>query len=306
MKHAARFLAWCALVAGLARLFALSAPEDPSPSADAAARLTVLTGAGTAEMTMAQWLPNAVAAEMPVSFGPEALKAQAVAARTYAMSARRHENADICILGGGCCVAWRDEASLRRLWGDGYEKNMAAVLAAVEETDGQYLAYEGQAIQAVFHASSLGTTEASSAIWSAQPYLVSVPTPEQDADVPDLVTTAFFTAKELAGALGVAPAGDPAEWLDEPRLDGACRVASLAVGGTVFSGQAVRSALGLRSTAFTADWDGARFRFTIAGYGHGVGMSQYGAQLYAAQGMDYRAILAHYYPGTELTSLPSR
>ena len=306
MKYAAYCLAWCALVMALALLFARAAPEAPAGTLDDSTYLTVLTAAGPVQMTVAQWLPHAVAAEMPVSFGPEALKAQAVAARTYALSARRHENADICILGGGCCVAWRDESSLRELWGGDYEKNRTAVLAAVRDTDGQYLSYDGEAIQAVFHASSYGSTEASAAIWTDQPYLVSVPTPETADTVPDLITTARFTAAELAAALDVSPAGDPGQWLGEPILDGAGRVASMAVGGEVFSGAELRRALSLRSTAFTARWDGERFIFTAAGHGHGVGMSQYGAAAYAAMGWGYETILAHYYPGTALTSLSSR
>ena len=306
MKHAAYCLAWCALVMALALLFARAVPEAPAGSLDERTYLTVLTAEGPAEMTMAQWLPHAVAAEMPVFFGPEALKAQAVAARTYALSARRHANADICILGGGCCVAWRDEAALHELWGGDYEKNMAAIQAAIHDTDGQYLSYDGEAIQAVFHASSLGSTEASAAIWTAQPYLVSVSTPETAGDTPDLITTACFTAAELSAALDISPAGDPGQWLGEPVLDEAGRVAGMAVGGQVFSGAELRRALGLRSTAFTARWDGERFIFTAAGHGHGVGMSQYGAAAYAAMGWGYEDILAHYYPGTELTSLSSR
>ena len=89
-------------------------------------------------------------------------------------------------------------------------------------------------------------------------------------------------------------------------MDGAGRVASMAVGGKAFSGAELCRALGLRSTAFTADWDGEKFLFTAAGHGHGVGMSQYGAAAYAAMGWGYEAILAHYYPGTALTSLSSR
>ena len=306
MKHAARFLAWCALVAGLALLFQPPASESSPSWADAAIPLTVLTGAGPAGMSMEQWLPGAVAAEMPVSFGPEALKAQAVAARTYAMSARRHENANVCILNDGCCTAWRDEAALRELWGKDYEKNMAAIMAAVHGTDGQYLTYGGEAIQAVFHASSLGCTEASGALWSDLPYLVSVSTPETPEDTPGLVTSAAFAPRELAGALGISPAMAPTGWLGVSVLDDAGRVEYLSIGGRTFSGIELRQALGLRSTAFTAAWDGEKFVFTVSGHGHGVGMSQYGARTCAAQGWDYRAILAHYYPGTELTARSSR
>ncbi len=306
VKRAAWFLVWCALVAGLAHLYLLPAPESAASRLDGAVALTVLTRAGPVSMTAAQWLPGALAAEMPASFESEALKAQAVAARTYAMSAHRHTEADLCILNGGCCVAYKDEAALRALWDTDYEKNMAAIEAAILATDGQYLIYEGEAIQAVFHASSAGSTEESAAIWSPAPYLVSVPTPETPENTPGLVTTVRFTPGELAEALGISPEGDPAAWLGEAVLDGAGRVAYISIGGQRFTGGEIRGALGLRSTAFTATWDGDRFVFTVSGHGHGVGMSQYGAQAYAAMGWGYEAILAHYYPGTTLTSLSSR
>ena len=306
VKRAARFLAWCALVAGLAHLYLRPAPESAASRLDSAISLTVLTQAGPVSMTAAQWLPGALAAEMPASFESEALKAQAVAARTYAMSAHRHAEADLCTLNGGCCVAYRDEAALRALWGGSYEKNMAAIKAAILATDGQYLTYGGEAIQAVFHASSAVSTEASAAIWSPAPYLVSVPTPETPENTPGLVTTVRFTPEELSEALDISPAGDPAAWLGKPVSDSAGRVAALTVGGRRFTGSEIRGALGLRSTAFTAAWDGEQFVFTVSGHGHGVGMSQYGAQAYAAMGWGYEAILAHYYPGTELTSLSFR
>ena len=306
VKRAARFLAWCALVAGLAHLYLPSAPESAAARLDSAISLTVLTQAGPVAMTAAAWLPGALAAEMPAAFEPEALKAQAVAARTYAMSARRHADADLCVLNGGCCIAYKDEAALRALWGGGYEKYMAAIEAAILDTDGQYLTYGGEAIQAVFHASSAGSTEESGAIWSPAPYLVSVPTPETPENTPGLVTTVRFTPEELADALDISPAGDPGVWLDEPVLDGAGRVAYITVGGKRFAGGELRGALGLRSTAFAVSWDGEQFTFTVSGHGHGVGLSQYGAQAYAAMGWGYEAILAHYYPGTTLTSLSSR
>ncbi len=290
---------WCMLLACMTGLFYLGGDAPAPDSADSRTPVTLLTGDGPVDMTMADWLPFAVAAEMPVSFGPEALKAQAVAARTFVLAGARHENADVCAE-GGCCVAFLDEPALRDRWGADFAQNMWQIRQAVAATDGQFLTYDGKAIQAAFHASSAGATEDSAAIWSAVPYLVSVPSPENAQAVPGLVTTVRLTADELAGALALDPAGDPAGWMGAAALDPAGRVESMTVGGMRFSGSELRSRLGLRSTAFTAAWDGSAFTFTVSGYGHGVGMSQYGARLYAEQGMDYREILAHYYPGTAL------
>ena len=304
MKTWQKLYFWCVFMAALTGLFYLGDGPDEMLTADGQTPVTLLTDAGPAEITMAEYLPMAVAAEMPVSFGPEALKAQAVAARTFVLACQKHENADVCVH-SGCCLAYMDEPSLRQFWGDGYDGNMRAVRAAVAATDGEYLTYEGEAIQAAFHAGSIGATEDSGAIWSALPYLVSVETPETAQNAPELMSDAVFSPAGLAATLGLEAEGDPASWLGPVVLDSAGRVRTVTVLGKRFTGSTVRSLLGLRSTAFSAQFDGTVFRFTVAGSGHGVGMSQTGARLYAAQGMGYRDILAHYYPGTELARTAS-
>ena len=300
MKCFPRFLLWLALTAGLSGQFYL-ADAPRAESADGRTALILLTEDGPRTMTMAEYLPGAVAAEMPAGFRPEALRAQAVAIRTFALACTRHPGADLCA-DPGCCLAWLDEPSLRERWGADYDAFYAAVAAAAADTDGLYLTYGGQAIQAAFHASSAGATEDSANLWSPLPYLVSVSSPETVRDAPGLVTTVTMTVRELAEALSVAPAEDPAGWLGEPELDSAGRVKSMTVGGKAFSGSQLRSLLGLRSTAFTVRRDGDAVCFTVSGYGHGVGMSQWGANTYAAQGMRWQDILAHYYPGTELAA----
>ena len=301
MKFVERFFLWCLILAALAGLF--YAQGRPGLSPDAGTPLRLLTDEGVKTMTMAQYLPLAVAAEMPASFEPEALRAQAVAARTFALACRAHasDGADVCSR-SGCCIAFAEEDGLRAAWGPDYDGYMAKLEQAVADTDGEYLVYDGAPIQAVFHASSLHQTEDSGNLWSPLPYLVSVVTPEQPRDVPGLVTQVKMTAQELAGALGLGGQGDPAGWLEGLQNDGAGRVQSLTVCGQTFSGQQARALLGLRSTAFSVQWQDGVFLFTVSGYGHGVGMSQYGAQTYALRGLDYRAILAHYYPGAALTA----
>ena len=300
IRAAVRHIAlWSAVFTALLLLFHHFSPTQAEALSDAGTRLTVLTKDGPSEMTMAEYLPHAVAAEMPVSFGQEALKAQAVAARTYVLASRRHPDADICT-DSGCCLAYRTEDELRALWGTDYDACMAAVTDAVTATDGEILTYAGAPIQAVFHASSAGSTEDSAAVWSPQPYLVAVASPETADAVLELVTTVSFLPAELAERLGLSGSGAPETWLADTERDDAGRVKYLRIAGQALSGAFVRSALGLRSTDFSVRYDDGSFVFTVAGYGHGVGMSQTGAKLLAAGGWTYDEILAHYYPGTEL------
>ncbi len=301
MSSAVKALCWGALVAVLAVLFYSFAPAEDK-AADERTSFVLLMEDGPRTVTMAEYLPLALAAEMPVDFGPEALKAQAVAIRTYVLASRRHGEANVCT-DSGCCLAFAAGSSLRERWGGDYRENWRAVAAAAAATDGEYLAYGGQAIQAVFHASSAGTTESSAALWSAVPYLVSVASPERAQDVPGLITTVTVTAEAFAETLGLSLTGDPAGWVESTALEDSGRVREVMVAGQRFSGAEMRSRFGLRSTDFTLAWGGGAFQFTVAGNGHGIGMSQYGAKTYAARGWTYERILSHYYPGTVLTEL---
>lgn len=291
-------------------LLAVGLPAQEA-ALDAEIRLTVRSGGGVTETTMAEWLPGVVAAEMPASFEPEALKAQAVAARTFLLEHRQnrpenHPNADVCD-DPACCCAHKTDAALKESWGGDAGKNLRRIRSAVQETDGQILTYQGEPILAAFHASSSGKTEDSAALWGAVPYLVSVSTPETEADVPGFQSSVTFSPDELKAAIlterpeAVFPE-DPAMWLGAAEPDAGGRVGSITIAGETFSGAALRRVLNLRSAAFTAEYADGSFTFTVTGHGHGVGMSQYGANVMAKQGSDYAEILAHYYPGTELAS----
>ncbi len=284
----------------------------PAPTAEIAAEkaprtVVVLTDAGEREMDLQDYLTGVVAAEMPASFAAEALKAQAVAARSYAlcqMRGAKHGTAQLCT-DFRCCQAWKSDEALRAQWGARYEENLARVRAAVEETDGEYLAWEGQPALALFHASSAGATEDCGELWSARPYLVSVSSPETAADVPDYVSYVQCTALDFRDTiLSACPdadfSGPPEDWLGPLSRDGSGRVSACEIGGASLSGAKLRELFALRSTAFTLECVEGGFRFTVIGHGHGVGMSQYGAQVMALSGADYREILAHYYPGTAL------
>ena len=289
---------------------ASASPDAHYAGADEDISFTALSGGEAVETTMAEWLPGVVAGEMPASFEDEALKAQAVAARTYILSLMTsakaaHPDAAVCD-DPGCCKAHLTDAQMRDNWGDSCEANYAKITSAVHATDGQYLTYEGEAIEAVFHSSSAGMTEDSAEVWNARPYLVSVESPETAEDVPNYVTSVTVSAADFAAKIsGAYPeadlSGEPITWLGPVTNDGSGRVESAEIGGVQVPGTELRTLFSLRSTAFTLNCTDSGFLFTVTGYGHGVGMSQYGANVMAGSGSDYREILAHYYPGTELT-----
>ena len=172
------------------------APTDALPAqllADAAIPIALMTDAGIEEISMAEYLPLALAAEMPASFAPDALKAQAVALRSYALhwQAQRksaHPDADVCA-SSACCTARTDLQSLRESWGADFEAYYEKICAAVRETDGQYLVWESAPALTVFHAASAGATEFGAALGMDKAYLVSVSTPELSSTVRNLITT---------------------------------------------------------------------------------------------------------------------
>lgn len=270
---------------------------------------TVIDNGEAKEVTMADYLPYVLAAEVPVAFSEDALKAQAVAARTYILYCTEHTNpkhpeADICTE-AGCCMAYAEETELRGVWGDKFEENMEIIKSAITETDGQVLTFKENPILASFHSSSSGKTEAGKELWGDVPYLACVKSPETENDVPNFVTTVEVSKdnfRETVLLLKTAAvfSDNPSEWVTNTELDESGRVRSITIGGAVLSGSEVRKLFTLRSTAFTLEYKDGVFVFTVKGYGHGLGMSQYGANVMAKNGFDYKEILSHYYPQTEL------
>ena len=281
----------------------------PFPGAAVPRTLLVKQGDTVLEMDMQDYLEGVVAAEMPAAFPSEALKAQAVAARTYALycaATGKHADADVCT-DYTCCQAWKSREALQESWGADGDANREKIRAAVEETRGQYLSYEGRPVFAAFHASSAGATEDSGRLWSPQPYLISVPSPENADTVPNYVTTLDCSPLDFRDTLLSAwPqadfTGEEETWLGQVRRDESGRVDAVTLGGLEIPGTELRRLFSLRSTAFTLEYREGRFVFTVTGSGHGVGMSQYGARVMADGGAAYPDILAHYYPGTSLVS----
>ena len=254
------------------------------------------------------YLIGAVAAEMPLSWPDEALKAQAVAAHSYVLYCRDHATA----ANGAWLSAdparrqgYLTDAVLHSYWGTRYDANYIRLSALVDSVLTQVLCYEGAPAGTSYFAISNGRTEASENVWgTALPYLVSVDSStDLSADHYEyaLTLSAQQTAQQLA-ALGLtADLAAPEQWFGTPEYTAAGYVAALPVCGQRITGTALRQALGLRSTCFTVRYESGAFCFTTKGYGHGVGLSQWGAKALAEQGQNFADILAHYYPGTSLS-----
>ncbi len=262
------------------------------------------SGGAVQEMDLNTYLVGVVLAEMPASFEMEALKAQAVAARTYtrkaAQTGGKHGDGSVCSR-SACCQAYI--ASEEYLAKGGTQENLDKVYTAVTETSGYVLTYEGELIEATYFSSSGGWTEDAAAVWGTDyPYLQSVASPGEEAAGYD-VDTVTYTSRQFQNALGVILEGSPYAWFGAMERTEGGGVASVEIGGIVYTGAQLRSLLGLRSTAFTVQTGQEEIIITTRGYGHRVGMSQYGADAMAMQGSTFREILQHYYQDTELTYL---
>ena len=258
----------------------------------------------TGEMDMDTYLVGVVLAEMPAYFEPEALKAQAVVARTYTRKAYttggKHGDGSICTQ-PACCQAYIAESDY--LTQGGTQENLERVRSCVLATSGQVLTYEGELIEATYFSSSGGITEDAVAVWGTDfPYLRSVSSPGEEKATyhTDSVT---FTRQQLESALEVTLTGNSDSWFQGFLFTRGAGVASVTVGGETFTGIDLRQKLGLKSTCFSVTPGVDSVTITTQGYGHRVGMSQYGADAMALSGSGYADILAHYYPGTSLERL---
>lgn len=253
------------------------------------------------QMDMDEYLTGVVLAEMPAFFEPEALKAQAVAARTYARKAAvtggKHGDGSVCT-DYTCCQAYLSpEEYLEK---GGIRDDIQKVRSAVLDTSGYVLTYNGELIEAVYFSCSGGKTEDAAAVWGTDyPYLRSTDSPGEEGAA-FYSDRKVFTPEEFENALGIVLSAEPAQWFGEVTRTAGDGVDTMEIGGLKFSGVELRTALGLRSTAFTITVQENMIQVETLGYGHRVGMSQYGADAMAAAGSDYQQILSHYYPGTVL------
>ena len=290
------------------------APEFSSvPARDRGRPVKLLHKDGSVEeLTMEDYLWGVVAAEMPASFEPEALKAQACAARTYTVirqnsGSKKHPGADLCD-DSTCCQAYTDRASAQKRWGLGAGKNTRKIAEAVSATDGLGILYEGQPIQALFFSSAAGNTVDAAEVWgNSVDYLKSVSSPEGE-EVPNYKSQVVLSVEEVRDKiLAVYPeadlSGGPETWFGTLHPGAGGAVAAAEVGGLTLTGGQMRKLFGLRSASFSVACTDGSFIFNVVGHGHGVGMSQYGANAMAAEGKSFRDILTWYYTGVEVAPL---
>lgn len=273
----------------------MSTKEPSAVSFDEALTLRVLVEGETREMTLHEYLVGVLAAEMPSDFPPEALMVQAIASRTFALrGAGKHTDADVCT-DSACCQGRREESA------DVFER-------AVSQTDGLVVTYDGELIDATFFSCAGGSTEAALAVWGSDvPYLQAVESPNEE-NAPHYSETVELSAAEFAAILEEAcpelrTVGSPNEWFGRITYTDGGGVDTLEIGGVAVRGTTLRSLLHLRSTAMTFEVLDDRIRITTRGFGHRVGLSQYGAKAMAEDGSTFEAILTHYYPGCTLRRL---
>lgn len=253
-----------------------------------------------------EYIKGVVAAEMPALFEKEALKAQAVSARTYAIRKRNETNRTDIPYDIG--QAYITVEQMKQKWGEHFDEYYNRISEAVEQTKGQIMVYDNEPILAVFHAESAGKTESAENVWQQQiPYLKSVDS-SLDENAPDFEKSVSFTYDEFIKRFDNRY-GDIA--LSSQKLPQQIKILSytpagyvqqIQIGNQTFTGREVRETLNLRSSNFTVQSQNNNIVFTTKGYGHGAGMSQYGAQFMAKEGKTYQQILQHYYTGISFST----
>ena len=260
-----------------------------------------------------EYLEGVVPAEMPPSFNFEALKAQAVAARTYIINRQgveneQHKNASVCT-DSTHCKAYMTDDDARLKWGVEWDKTYKhKIERAVMETRGQIVTYNDEPISAVFHSTSSGKTENSEDVWqNPLPYLRSVVS-EGEEKSPRYTSEVTVSCDEFKNKIrgldsGVKFDKNPQKWIGNITYNESGSVKSISVGTGSFKGTQIRSAFSLRSSNFKIRIEDNNVYFSVIGNGHGVGMSQYGANYAAENGYTYEQILKKYYSGVELKNM---
>ncbi len=264
------------------------------------------------EVNLDDYLCNVVSAEMPVDFENEALKAQAIVARTYTIYKAKnpkHENSDICD-DSTCCQAWISKEDRLLKWPeDKRENNWKKIQEAVKETKGKIITYNNEPINAFFHSNSGGTTEVPANVWggSNYPYLQVVQTSGEEG-YSQYASEVEFTNEELINKLKVKYKDIKIDFNKEEDIKileytNSNRVKTIKFGNHEIAGVEARTVFGLKSTNFEIIKEQGKIKFYVKGYGHGVGMSQTGADTMAKEGKTCEEIIKHFYVGVSIENL---
>lgn len=266
------------------------------------------------ELPIDEYLYGVVSSEMPADFELEALKAQSVVARTYTIyqisqSQEKHPDADICD-NSACCQAWISKKDRLSKWdSDLAEANWKKIVTAVNSTQGKIITYNGEPIDAFFHSNSGGITETASNVWGGQnfPYLQSVET-SGESEYSQYNSEVELYKDDIIKKIKTKHPEIQIDWNNPEALKildytESGRVKQMQFGNVTIAGTEVRSLFGLKSTNFNFEILDDKIKFSVIGYGHGVGMSQTGADSLAKQDYDYEKIIKHFYKDVEITYL---
>src|SRR5690625_1439696 len=256
------------------------------------------------DVPLETYVARVVASEMPAEFEIEALKAQSIAARTYVIHymLQQADDESVSITDKVQHQVYKNDVELREQWGKDYQLKMDKIMQAVHATKGEVLTYENELITPVYFSTSNGYTENSEEYWQTEiPYLRSVNSP-WDERSPKYKEQVTFSLTDIKTALNIDLQPGVMHTLEMTKTTGN-RVKHLTVNGTSFTGRDIREKLNLPSSDFSIEQKGDYFIFTTRGYGHGVGMSQYGANGMAEEGKTYEEIIAHYYKGVTIDEI---
>lgn len=259
------------------------------------------------EIEMREYITGCVAAEMPPNYHTEALRAQAVACFTYAKKVREDNTDKTADITDNPDVhqGYIDKNARKEKWGEKFEEYEEKIGEAVDSVLGEYMSHDGKTVLAVYHSNNAGRTRSAESLWGSEiPYLVSAES-SGDRLSPDYMNTEVFSESDFSECIkkcGVDTDGSAENWVGKINTDEDGYVTSVNICGEEISGSDFRTALNLKSACIDIDYNG-KFTVTCKGYGHGVGLSQYGADYMARQGFSYKEILSHYYKGVSFENV---
>lgn len=249
-------------------------------------------------MSIDEYVVGVLSCEMPASFNIEALKAGAVAARTFYLYKQNMISSYVATNNDQCFI---NDEKMKTKWGDGYDKYYNIIKEAVSSTQGEYLTYDGNIIESFYFSLSNGYTENIENVFTeSMPYLVSVSS-LWDKNVSGYEKSVNFKITDVLDKLGLERSNELI--IENLEKSSTGRVNKLDINGITFKGTDFRKRLGIRSTDFEIIVEGDNVNITTRGYGHGVGLSQYGANEMAKLGYTYKDILKYYYTGVDISTL---
>lgn len=288
-----------------------SSAEQAKSFTESSFRIYDLSTKEIYEVSAADYVRGAIAAEMGADFEYAALVAQGRAAFSCALYQKNvHSAADYDFTADPQNrFMFVTEEQVYEIYGDAFDEKWARINAAAAEAMTAVITYDNAPAMTVYHAISAGKTQSAADIWGGElPYLTEVESP-WDANNEGFFSEVTYPKDKVLEALNAYGAnlsgGAPEEWFAGGEYNSGGYLRRIQIGAATFSGAKLRTLFGLCSSAFTVSYSHGEFTFSVRGYGHGVGLSQVGANAMAKQGASAEEILAHYYPGTECTSVPS-